>query len=60
MIDGRRCFPISVRYPREIRDSLEKLRQIPIVTDKGTQIRLGDVAELKISDGPPMMRSENA
>jgi Cu(I)/Ag(I) efflux system membrane protein CusA/SilA len=60
VIDGRRRFPINVRYPREIRDSLEKLRQIPIVTEKGAQIRLGDVAELKISDGPPMIRSENA
>lgn len=60
VIDGRRRFPINVRYPREIRDSLEKLRQIPIVTEKGAQIRLGDVAQLKISDGPPMIRSENA
>ncbi|TCT10247.1 efflux RND transporter permease subunit [Paralcaligenes ureilyticus] len=60
VIDGRERFPINVRYPREIRDSLEKLRQIPIVTDKGAQILLGDVADLKISDGPPMIRSENA
>ena len=60
VIDGRRRFPINVRYPREIRDSLDKLRQIPIVTEKGAQIRLGDVAQLKISDGPPMIRSENA
>lgn len=60
VIDGRRRFPINVRYPREIRDSLEKLRQILIITDKGAQIRLGDVADLKISDGPPMIRSENA
>lgn len=60
VIDGRRRFPINVRYPREIRDSLEKLRQIPIVTEKGAQIRLGDVAQLRISDGPPMIRSENA
>lgn len=60
VIDGRERFPINVRYPREIRDSLEKLRQIPIVTDKRAQILLGDVADLKISDGPPMIRSENA
>ena len=60
VVDGRERFPINVRYPREIRDSLEKLRQIPIVTDRGAQILLGDVADLKISDGPPMIRSENA
>ncbi|MGB3288621.1 MAG: efflux RND transporter permease subunit [Burkholderiaceae bacterium] len=60
VIDGRRRFPINVRYPREIRDSVEKLRRIPIVTDRGAQILLGDVADVKISDGPPMIRSENA
>jgi Cu(I)/Ag(I) efflux system membrane protein CusA/SilA len=60
VIDGRQRFPISVRYPREVRDSLEKLRQLPIVTDRGAQIQLGDVADIKIADGPPMIRSENA
>lgn len=60
VIDGRRRFPINVRYPREIRDSLDDLRQLSIVTDRGAQIRLEDVADVRISDGPPMIRSENA
>ncbi len=59
-IEGRRRFPISVRYPRELRDSLENLRTLPIVTEAGAQITLGTVAKLGISDGPPMLRSENA
>jgi len=59
-IEGRRRFPISVRYPRELRDSLEKLRALPIVTEAGAQITLGSVAKLDLSDGPPMLRSENA
>jgi Cu(I)/Ag(I) efflux system membrane protein CusA/SilA len=59
-IEGRRRFPISVRYPRELRDSLEKLKALPIVTDAGAQITLGTVAQIGISDGPPMLRSENA
>ncbi|MEK6242977.1 MAG: efflux RND transporter permease subunit [Pseudomonadota bacterium] len=59
-IEGRRRFPISVRYPRELRDSLEKLKALPIVTEAGAQITLGTVAKLDISDGPPMLRSENA
>jgi Cu(I)/Ag(I) efflux system membrane protein CusA/SilA len=59
-IEGRRRFPISVRYPRELRDSVEKLRTLPIVTDAGAQITLGTVAQIGISDGPPMLRSENA
>jgi Cu(I)/Ag(I) efflux system membrane protein CusA/SilA len=59
-IEGRRRFPISVRYPRELRDSVEKLKTLPIVTEAGAHITLGTVATLAISDGPPMLRSENA
>ena len=59
-IEGRRRFPINVRYPREIRDSVEKLRALPIVTDAGAQITLGSVAAIAVADGPPMLRSENA
>ncbi|MFP3562418.1 efflux RND transporter permease subunit, partial [Paraburkholderia sp. SIMBA_049] len=43
-----------IRYPREIRDSLEKLRELPVVTERGAQIRLGDVARIQI--GPEMRR----
>jgi len=60
VIAGRERFPINLRYPREIRDSLEKLRALPIVTERGAQLRLGDVANVTIADGPPMIRSENA
>jgi Cu(I)/Ag(I) efflux system membrane protein CusA/SilA len=59
-IEGRRRFPISVRYPRELRDSLGKLRALPIVTESGAQIPLSAVAAVAIADGPPMLRSENA
>jgi Cu(I)/Ag(I) efflux system membrane protein CusA/SilA len=59
-IEGLQRFPISVRYPRELRDSLEKLRSLPIVTERGAQITLGTLAQLAIVDGPPMLKSENA
>jgi Cu(I)/Ag(I) efflux system membrane protein CusA/SilA len=59
-IEGRRRFPINVRYPREARDSVEKLRALPVVTDGGAQIALGSVARIEIADGPPSLRSENA
>ncbi len=59
-IDGLQRFPINVRYPREIRDSVENLRQLSVLTERGAQIRLGDVATIKIDDGPPMLKSENA
>jgi Cu(I)/Ag(I) efflux system membrane protein CusA/SilA len=59
-IEGRQRFPINVRYPREVRDSVEKLRSLPIVTERGAQIPLSAVATLELADGPPMLRSENA
>ncbi len=59
-VEGLARFPINVRYPREWRDSLERLRQLPILTPQGQQITLGSVANLKINDGPPMLKSENA
>ncbi|MDB5749532.1 MAG: cation transporter [Massilia sp.] len=59
-VEGLQRFPINVRYPREFRDSLERLRQLPVLTARGARIRLGDVASIRISDGPPMLRSENA
>jgi Cu(I)/Ag(I) efflux system membrane protein CusA/SilA len=59
-VEGLQRFPISVRYPRELRDSLSDLKQLPIVTAAGAQITLGTVADLKITSGPPLLRSENA
>jgi copper/silver efflux system protein len=59
-IEGLQRFPINVRYPREIRDSVEMIRDLPILTERGAQIRLRDVAAIRISDGPPMLKSENA
>nr|MDQ2971695.1 efflux RND transporter permease subunit [Pseudomonadota bacterium] len=59
-VEGLQRFPISVRYPRELRDSIEKIRLLPIVTERGQRLVLGDVATIGISDGPPMLRSENA
>jgi Cu(I)/Ag(I) efflux system membrane protein CusA/SilA len=60
VVAGRERFPINVRYPREIRDSLERLRQLPFVTEKGATVLLQDVARVSIAEGPPMLRSENA
>ena len=59
-VEGLQRFPINLRYPRELRDSVEKLRQLPVLTERGAQIRLGDVAAIRINDGPPMLKSENA
>lgn len=59
-IEGRERYPISVRYPREMRDSLQKLRDLPVVTSGGAQVALSELADIAITDGPPMLKSENA
>ncbi len=59
-VAGTARYPINVRYPRDDRNALEALRQLPIVTAGGQWITLGTVAGLRYDDGPPMLRSENA
>jgi Cu(I)/Ag(I) efflux system membrane protein CusA/SilA len=59
-IDGLARYPINVRFPRELRDSVEKLKALPIITERGASVSLGEIAELKVADGPPMIKSENA
>jgi Cu(I)/Ag(I) efflux system membrane protein CusA/SilA len=58
-IEGVARYPISVRYPRELRDNPEQLRNLPVLTPAGQQITLGAVADIRIADGPPMLKSEN-
>src|SRR5437899_1729241 len=59
-IEGLQLFPISVGYPREIRDSGKMIRDLTALTERGAPIRLRDGAAIRISDGPPMLKSENA
>ncbi|MFT5396303.1 MAG: Cu(I)/Ag(I) efflux system membrane protein CusA/SilA [Gammaproteobacteria bacterium] len=59
-VEGLERYPINIRYPHEFRDSLEQLRLLPIVTPSGARIPLGDVASINVTDGPPMIKSENA
>src|SRR3954454_6917167 len=59
-IEGLQRFPVNIRYPREWRDSPDALATLPIVTPSGAHIALGDVAKVRITDGPGMIRTENA
>jgi Cu(I)/Ag(I) efflux system membrane protein CusA/SilA len=59
-VEGAERYPVNLRYPRAVRDSLEKLRNLPVVTPGGQQIPLRSVADIRIEDGPPMIKSENA
>lgn len=53
-------YPVNLRYPRDYRDSLDRLRALPIITAKGEHIPLGQVATISVSGGPGVIRSENA
>ncbi len=59
-VEGIERYPINIRYPQRYRDSLEQLRQLPILTPMKQQITLADVAEVKVMSGPSMLKSENA
>jgi Cu(I)/Ag(I) efflux system membrane protein CusA/SilA len=59
-VEGDKRYPINLRYPQQYRDSPEKLERLPIVTKGGHNITLGDVANIGIEEGPPMIKSENA
>ncbi|PCJ70591.1 MAG: CusA/CzcA family heavy metal efflux RND transporter [Rhodobiaceae bacterium] len=59
-IEGLERFPINLRYPQETRNSPQQLRALPIVTPSGAEIPLGRVADVRVSEGPGVIRSENA
>ncbi|MGL4473119.1 MAG: efflux RND transporter permease subunit [Shewanella sp.] len=58
-IQGAERYPINLRYPRELRDDLQKLVELPVVTKSGNYLPLGNLADISISDGPPMLSSED-
>lgn len=59
-VEGLERYPVNLRYPRDYRDSLDKLKTLPVLTPSGARIPLGRVADISITDGPGAIRSENA
>ncbi|RZO86824.1 MAG: efflux RND transporter permease subunit [Oceanococcus sp.] len=59
-VEGLERYPVNLRYPQSLRDSVQAIDALPIVTPGGAQVALGDVAEVRVEDGPPMIKSENA
>ena len=59
-VEGLDRYPINVRYPQSVRNSIENLKMLPIITPQGARVALVDVADIQIADGPPMIKSENA
>lgn len=58
-IEGRERYPINVRYQRDFRDNIDKMRGVLIGTPSGAQIPLGQVANISFSRGPAMIRDED-
>jgi Cu(I)/Ag(I) efflux system membrane protein CusA/SilA len=59
-IEGRERYPINLRFPRDIRSTPEDILNLPVVTKSGAHVRLGDLTDINVADGPGMIRSENA
>ena len=59
-VEGLERFPINLRYPQAWRDSPERLENLPVVTPSGAHVPLTALADIRIVDGPGMIRSENA
>jgi Cu(I)/Ag(I) efflux system membrane protein CusA/SilA len=58
-IEGRERYPVNVRYPRELRDDVNKLQRVLVMTPGGAQIPLGQLSDIKLVTGPSMLRNEN-
>lgn len=58
-VEGRQRFPVNLRYPRELRDDLDRLRRVLVPTPSGAQIPLGQLASIELVQGPAMIRDEN-
>ena len=59
MIKGRERYSVNVRYPRELREDLSRLERVLVPTMTGAQIPLGQIATIRLVDGPAMIRNEN-
>ncbi len=59
-VEGLERYPVNIRFPRERRDDVQELRELAVVTPTRAQVPLGQIAEIVIVDGPPMLKSENA
>jgi len=59
-VEGLERYPVSVRFPRDLRDDLQALRGVAVPTPMGHTVPLAQVADIGVSEGPPAIKSENA
>jgi copper/silver efflux system protein len=58
-VEGRARYPVNIRYPRELRDNVDRLREVLVPTPSGAQIPIAQIADIKKTTGPSMLRNEN-
>lgn len=58
-VEGRERYPINVRYAREFRDDIEKLKRVLVPTPAGAQIPMTQLAQIEYNEGPSMVKNEN-
>src|ERR1039458_1498503 len=58
-VEGRERYPVNVRYLRDYRSDLDSLQRVLVGTPSGQQIPLAQLADIKLVDGPGMIRDEN-
>jgi Cu(I)/Ag(I) efflux system membrane protein CusA/SilA len=59
-VEGLERYPVNIRYPRELRDDVMALAEVLVPTPSGAQIPLGQIASLRMHQGPPAIKTENA
>jgi Cu(I)/Ag(I) efflux system membrane protein CusA/SilA len=59
-VEGLERYPVNLRYPHHTRDDINKLMDLPLVTPSGAHIPLSKVASIRFTEGPPMIKTENA
>ena len=59
-VEGLERYPINVRYPRDLRNNIDKLKRLTVTSPMGYAVPLGQLADIEIVKGPPMIKSENA
>ncbi|HLF56175.1 MAG TPA: CusA/CzcA family heavy metal efflux RND transporter [Thermoanaerobaculia bacterium] len=58
-VEGRERYPVNLRYPRELREDPERLARVLVPTPSGAQVPLGQLASIRLAQGPAMLRDEN-
>ena len=58
-VEGRERYPVNIRYPRELRDDIGRLKRVLVPVPTGTQVPLEQLADIKVLEGPSMLRDEN-